>query len=344
MDPGVVRVGRKLEDGGALSLAEVVAVMLGSSTAVAYGPHPARRLQTLMGDLKAIIRVCIMTGKGKVNWVRRTLAVVSKLRLRNGSFRLPTWRRPIFNSDASVAEETTGGHALDIWSSADLQPGDWSAATTTTMTVPRWESVNGRDVARVSVLCNWCWASAGRPHPHSPRLHFKLYLLLAAVCQGSVNSRACIKCSQTTMGLLGFTRLRQAHGVDHRSLAVLPMLCLFRCSLLLLLFSFVFPSCAIKFTLPAYRWPQKKCLWNPVHDNTLVIVTVNTSPGPSQRTDIEIIDSSPQQNVYLRKKGIKAETRLAVTTHSGGEVGVCFYNYLEPGQCNIHTYLMVLVF
>jgi len=68
-----------------------------------------------------------------------------------------------------------------------------------------------------------------------------------------------------------------------------------------------------------------------VHDNTLVIVTANIGPGPNQRTDVEIIDSSPQQNVYLRKKGIKAETRLAITTHSEGEVGVCFYNYLEQG-------------
>lgn len=113
------------------------------------------------------------------------------------------------------------------------------------------------------------------------------------------------------------------------------MSCLFRFSLLLSLLSFIFPSCAIKFNLPAYRWPQKKCLWNPAHDNTLVIVTANISPGPNQRTDIEIVDSSPQQNVYLRKKGIKAETRLAVTTHAEGEVGVCFYNYLEQGRYNL---------
>ena len=117
---------------------------------------------------------------------------------------------------------------------------------------------------------------------------------------------------------------------------------LFRFSLLLFLLSLVFPSYAVKFNLPAYRWPKKKCLWNPVHDNTLVIVTANISPGPNQRTDVEIIDSSPQQNVYLRKKGIKAETRLAVTTHSDGEVGVCFYNFLENSQYNIHTYFAAL--
>ena len=121
---------------------------------------------------------------------------------------------------------------------------------------------------------------------------------------------------------------------DHWSLFVLSMSCLVRLSLLLFLLSFIFPSYAIKFNLLAYRWPQRKCLWNPAHDNTLVIVTANIGPGPGQRTDIEIIDSSPQQNVYLRKKGIKAETRLAITTHSEGEVGVCFYNYLEQGQYN----------
>ena len=117
-----------------------------------------------------------------------------------------------------------------------------------------------------------------------------------------------------------------------------------RLSLLLFLFCFAFPTYAIKFNIPAYRWPQKKCLWNPVHDNTLVIVTANISPAPSQRTDIEIIDSSPQQNVYLRKKGIKAETRLEITTHSGGEVGICFYNYIEQGQHNTHALFAVLAF
>jgi len=47
--------------------------------------------------------------------------------------------------------------------------------------------------------------------------------------------------------------------------------------------------------------------------------------------DVEIVDSSPQKNVYLSKKNIKGETRLAVTTHAEGEVGVCFKNYLSKG-------------
>lgn len=70
-----------------------------------------------------------------------------------------------------------------------------------------------------------------------------------------------------------------------------------------------------------------------MHSNQLVIVTANVGPGSYQRVDIEIIDSSPQRNVYLSKKNLKGEVRLAVTAHAEGEVGVCFRNYLENGQC-----------
>ncbi|KAF7325660.1 Protoporphyrinogen oxidase [Mycena kentingensis (nom. inval.)] len=86
---------------------------------------------------------------------------------------------------------------------------------------------------------------------------------------------------------------------------------------------------AIKFTLAPYRFPASKCIWNPAHNNALVIVTANVGPGPNQRVDIEIIDSSGQKNVYLSKRNINAETRLAITTHAEGEVGVCFKNFLD---------------
>jgi len=43
MDPDVVRVGRKLEDGYAPDLEEAVEVVLASLAVVAYGPRPARR-------------------------------------------------------------------------------------------------------------------------------------------------------------------------------------------------------------------------------------------------------------------------------------------------------------
>jgi hypothetical protein len=91
------------------------------------------------------------------------------------------------------------------------------------------------------------------------------------------------------------------------------------------------PTLAIKFSLPAQRYPPPKCIWNAAHTNTLVIVTANVGPGENQRVDVEIVDSSSKNNVYLAKKGIKGEARLAITTHSEGEVGVCFRNYIEGG-------------
>jgi hypothetical protein len=102
---------------------------------------------------------------------------------------------------------------------------------------------------------------------------------------------------------------------------------LFLCTILLLLQPA--PTNAIKFTLQAYRYPPQKCIWNPAHPDALVIVTANVGPGAGQRVDVEIMDSSPQKNKYLSKRGINGETRLAVTTHADGEVGVCFRNYLD---------------
>ena len=75
-----------------------------------------------------------------------TLDAASKLRLRTGSFRLPTWRRPIFDSGflwISVAEETAGGHAFDNWQLTGLRSGNWSATRTMTATRSRWGSRNG---------------------------------------------------------------------------------------------------------------------------------------------------------------------------------------------------------
>ncbi|TFY74465.1 hypothetical protein EWM64_g9546 [Hericium alpestre] len=107
------------------------------------------------------------------------------------------------------------------------------------------------------------------------------------------------------------------------SASLLPLLSL------LLLTLFTPQTHAIKFALQAYRYPPAKCVWNAAHPNALVIVTANVGPGADQRVDIEIIDSSPAKNVYLSKRNIKGETRLAVTAHSEGEVGVCFRNHLD---------------
>ncbi|KAF8586645.1 hypothetical protein K439DRAFT_1340511 [Ramaria rubella] len=104
-----------------------------------------------------------------------------------------------------------------------------------------------------------------------------------------------------------------------------------RPSLLFLIVTFsllLLPVSAIKFSLQSYRFPPQKCIWNAAHDNALVIVTAIVGPGDGQRIDIDIVDSSPQKNVYLSKKNITGETRLAITTHGEGEVGVCFKNYL----------------
>ncbi|KAG8803379.1 vesicle coat component [Serendipita sp. 399] len=92
------------------------------------------------------------------------------------------------------------------------------------------------------------------------------------------------------------------------------------------------PTQAIKFKLLAERYPQPKCIWNTAHENMLVIVTANVGPGASQRVDIEIVDSSPRRNVYLSKRGVSGETRLAVTAHADGDVGVCFKNHLDLGH------------
>jgi hypothetical protein len=100
----------------------------------------------------------------------------------------------------------------------------------------------------------------------------------------------------------------------------------------LLALAFIGPARAIKFQLPASRFPSAKCVWNAAHDNALVIVTANVSPGENMRVDVEIVDSSAKKNVYLHKRGIVGETRLAVTTHAEGEVGVCFKNYLSSGS------------
>lgn len=100
---------------------------------------------------------------------------------------------------------------------------------------------------------------------------------------------------------------------------------------LLLCLAFPLQANAIKFALKPAKHPPSKCIWNTAHENQLVIVTANVGPGDGQRVDVEIVDSSEKKNVYLHKKNIKGETRLAVTTHAEGEIGVCFRNFLDSG-------------
>ncbi|WWD15766.1 endoplasmic reticulum vesicle protein 25 [Kwoniella shandongensis] len=71
------------------------------------------------------------------------------------------------------------------------------------------------------------------------------------------------------------------------------------------------------------------CIWNFAAAHSLVIVTANVPAEAEQRVDIEILDGSERGNVYLSKKDIKGETRLAITTHESADVGVCLTNHYE---------------
>ena len=93
------------------------------------------------------------------------------------------------------------------------------------------------------------------------------------------------------------------------------------------------PAHAIKFEMQAYRYPPAKCIWNAVHKGDLVIVTANVGPGEGQRLDLEIVDSSPEKNIYLNKRGILGEARFAITAQTDeGDVGICLRNYLDVGE------------
>ncbi|KAF8342867.1 emp24/gp25L/p24 family/GOLD-domain-containing protein [Cantharellus anzutake] len=98
---------------------------------------------------------------------------------------------------------------------------------------------------------------------------------------------------------------------------------------LLAIISCILSVHAIKFELPSSIEPEEKCIWNAAHSGALIIVTANVGPGKDQRVDVEIREREGG-NVYLNKKNIRGETRLAVTAHRDDDVGVCFRNTLEP--------------
>jgi len=58
------------------------------------------------------------------------------------------------------------------------------------------------------------------------------------------------------------------------------------------------------------------------------------------RIDMEVIDGSGSRNVYQSKKGLKGETRMAITTHADADLGVCFRNVLDRSvpEETAHTY------
>lgn len=116
----------------------------------------------------------------------------------------------------------------------------------------------------------------------------------------------------------------------HAGLRALPLL------LVALLICLTQSASAIKFNIPAARYPPSKCVWNAAHPGALVIITANVGPGEGQRLDIEVVDSSEHRNIYLSKKGISGEKRFAITAHAEEDIGICFRNYLEAGEHTFH--------
>ncbi|GAA5930090.1 hypothetical protein JCM3775_004512 [Rhodotorula graminis] len=89
---------------------------------------------------------------------------------------------------------------------------------------------------------------------------------------------------------------------------------------------------AVKFSLTAHHNPTPKCLWNYAMTDTLVVISVSAPLAGNnlQRLDMEVIDGSASRNTYQAKKGLKGETRMAITTHADADLGVCFRNVLDP--------------
>jgi hypothetical protein len=110
-------------------------------------------------------------------------------------------------------------------------------------------------------------------------------------------------------------------------------------SLLLLLTTLTTPAQGIKFDLEASTSPHVKCIWNYALSDTLVVITINnvipkglsSSDENDQRVDVEIVDGSKHNNVYLSKKNLRKETRMAINTHSHADLGVCLKNTLRKG-------------
>ncbi|GAA5985795.1 hypothetical protein JCM5350_005286 [Sporobolomyces pararoseus] len=88
---------------------------------------------------------------------------------------------------------------------------------------------------------------------------------------------------------------------------------------------------AVKFSLQASHNPTPKCLWNYAMSDTLVVISVSAPmAGNLQRLDMEVVDGSSSRNTYQSKRGLKGETRMAITTHADADLGVCFKNVLDP--------------
>ena len=121
---------------------------------------------------------------------------------------------------------------------------------------------------------------------------------------------------------------------EHAAPAMVPV------RLPLLLLSLSLTALAVKFEIPASHSAPQKCLWNYALSDTLVVISVSAPiVGPLQRLDMEVIDGSGSRNVYQSKKGIKGETRMAITTHADADLGVCFRNVLDPCESSFLPWL-----
>ncbi|WFD30472.1 vesicle coat component [Malassezia sp. CBS 17886] len=88
---------------------------------------------------------------------------------------------------------------------------------------------------------------------------------------------------------------------------------------------------AIKFTLESSRSPAPFCIWNYALANTLAVVSINVVPRHAnevqyQSIDVKVIDRT-HHNVYLNKRNLHDETRLAISTHHDADLGVCIMNH-----------------
>ena len=88
---------------------------------------------------------------------------------------------------------------------------------------------------------------------------------------------------------------------------------------------------AIKFELIASKNPKPLCIWNYALADTLAIISINVVPRDpktehDQRIDVRVVDRT-HHSVYLNKKGLQGETRLAINTHHNADLGVCLSNH-----------------
>lgn len=95
------------------------------------------------------------------------------------------------------------------------------------------------------------------------------------------------------------------------------------------------PIQAIKFDLVAKHEPEEKCIWNYALTDTLVVVTINAvseGNGDGHEVDVQIVDGSQHHNVYWSQRDVRAETRMAINTHSTSDLGVCFTDRLSKSM------------